>query len=999
MTRSQKKNDQELERKEQTPTDQHAGPTGFQPDGIEREVLRQWEAEKTFEESVKQRASAPRYSFYDGPPYATGAPHYGHILQSTLKDTVTRYWTMQGRRVDRRVGWDCHGLPVENMVEAELNMKTKQEIEQYTVEKFNAKCREAVMSRVDDFTTLLRRLGRWADYSNAYRTMDTSFMESAWWVFKTAWDHELVYKGMRSSSYCPRCETPLSHHETVLGYQTDKDPAITVKLSVVGKEKTFLLVWTTTPWTLPANAAVAAHPDLAYVRIRVGGERWILAKDRLEAMVRESYKIEEEFPGSVLVGAPYTPLFTFVPVEKPAFRVVSGTFVSATDGTGLVHIAPAFGEDDLRLAQEEDLPLLRTIDSRARFIDAVKLGKGRFVRDENESIIENLQQRGLLAGQPKEILHEYPHCWRCSHPLIYMAVDSWFIAVTKIKAQLVKNTENIRWIPAHLKEGRFGQGLRDAPDWAVSRSRYWGIPLPVWECTSCGEETVIGSIAEMEAAGGNREVIRSPYADIDLHRPYVDRVVLRCASCGQEAHRVPEVLDVWFDAGSMPYGQWHYPFENKELVEKTFPADFIGEALDQTRGWFYTLHVLAGILTRDDLGLGKDRPAFKNVTASGLILAEDGRKLSKRLGNYVDPVGVIEKYGADTLRLYLLTATSFGEDMRFSDRLVGELYKKFTLILWNVWQYYRTYAGDKEIGKHKEKPSLLDRWILARVAQLGTDVQKAMEQYHIDDAARQLLPFVDELSTWYVRRSRGRAGALPVLREVLRQFSIVAAPFVPFLAEHIHRELTTTSPHLEDWPTDQLPKLNGKTSEVGLLEQMQLIREVASAGQRARAEAKMKVRQPLSEVMIVGAFPALEAAGEEGLALLRDELNVKAIRVESRPPRHVSEGSTVWVDIPGGKLGLNTELTVELRQEGRVRDLIRHIQGIRKNAGCRFDERIVTHLDTDNTDVRDAVERFASILKEETKSTDIQLGRATVTAEDQGEIDGAAVWVGITRQQ
>ncbi|MDP3685555.1 MAG: isoleucine--tRNA ligase [bacterium] len=997
MTRSQKS-----EHAEKIPKKQHAGPTAFQPEVVEQDVLRVWEAEKTFEESLKQRASAPRYSFYDGPPYATGSPHYGHILQTAIKDTVTRYWTMRGFFVPRRVGWDCHGLPVENLVEKELSIKHKKEIEERGIEAFNAACRSAVLRRVDDWTTLLRRVGRWADYAHAYKTMDASFIESAWWVFRMAWDRGLITRGMRSSPYCPHCETPLSHHETVQGYREVEDPAITVKLPLVGEERMFLLVWTTTPWTLPANAAVAVHPDISYVRIRVGDERWILAKDRLEAMVRDPYEIEEDMPGSSLVGRTYTPLFTFLSVEKPAFRVVAGAFVSATEGTGLVHIAPAFGEEDFRLAQQEDLPLLQTIDDRGRFISAVTPWAGVFVKDADAAIIDDLQQRRLLA-RSETIRHEYPFCWRCETPLIYRATHSWFIAVTTIKDQLLQNAEQISWIPAHLKSGRFGQGLRDAPDWAVSRSRYWGIPLPVWECASCKTPTVVGSIADLEAAGGNRDALRSEHAEVDLHRPYVDRVVLRCASCGGEAHRVPEVLDVWFDSGSMPYGQWHYPFENKELVESTFPADFIGESLEMTRGWFYTLHVLAGIVTLQDVGLGKGKPAFKNVVASGLILAEDGRKLSKRFGNYPDPAGVIEKYGADTLRLYLLTATSFGEDMRFSDRLVGELYKKFTLILWNVWQYYRTYVGSgQEAVGSGGQPSLLDRWILARVAQLATDMREAMEQYRIDDAARQLQPFVDDLSTWYVRRSRGRAEALPVLREVLRRFSLVAAPFVPFLAEHIHRELVGTSPHLADW-------LENNASDAAVLEQTQSIRELASAGQRARAEAKIKVRQPLAEVVVVGAFSPLEVAGEEGLALLRDELNVQRVILSaakdlgsgdsSSPsaPQNDTKGRYVWVEVPGGKIGLNTELTPKLRQEGIIRDLIRQVQELRKQAGYQFDDQIVLSVETENSDIQKAIEEFRPLLREETKSETVQFQRGLVDAEATTSIGDASVWLGVRR--
>ncbi|TSC72752.1 MAG: isoleucyl-tRNA synthetase [Parcubacteria group bacterium Gr01-1014_38] len=978
------------------PKARHAGPAAFQPDAIEQEVLRWWKTENTFEESLKRRENVKRYSFYDGPPYATGYPHYGHVLQTTIKDTVTRYWTMRGFLVDRRVGWDCHGLPVENMVEAELGTKTKRGIEEYGIEKFNAKCRSTVLSRVEEFTALLHRLGRWADYSKAYRTMDASFMESAWWVFKTAWDRGLVYRGLRSSPYCPRCETPLSNFEAVQGYQEVTDHSVTVKFPLQDEEHTYLLVWTTTPWTLTANAAIAVHPDLRYVRARVGPEIWIVAKDRLADVIREEYSVEEEFTGSTLVGHAYQPIYRFVEPTTPAFRVVAGPFVSHKEGTGLVHIAPAFGDEDFRLGQDEHLPLIQTVDIRGgHFLPVVGPESWRKgdVWEAVPAIVEDLDAKGVLL-RDETIRHDYPHCWRCSKRLLYMAVDSWFIAVTKMKEQLLKNAEQIQWVPAHLKDGRFGQGLRDAPDWAISRTRYWGIPLPVWQCAACEEYAVVGSVQELQKLGGDLSVLTSPHAKQDLHRPYVDRVVLKCPHCGGEARRVPEVLDVWFDSGSMPYGQWHYPFENRELVESTFPADFIGESLEMTRGWFYTLHVLAGILTLKDLGLGTGKPAFKNVVASGLVLAEDGRKLSKRFGNYPEPDGMVSKYGADTLRLYLLSSAKTGEDYRFSDQLVGDLYRRFTLILWNVWQYYRTYAGSRqEAVGNGEQPSLLDRWILARTAQLASEVQSAMDAYHLDDASRALIPFLDDLSSWYVRRSRGRTEALPVLGEVLRTFSLVAAPFIPFLAEVLYRGLAKESPHLGEFPSDVSAVLDTNTQR--LLEHMQTLRELASAGQRVRAEAKIKVRQPLAEVVLVGTFPALEATGEEGLALLRDELNVKRILSALSPP----DGSYVWVDVVGGKLGLGTELTQELRDEGIVRELIRQVQELRKQAGCRFDEEILLSLDTDDRSVRAAIERFASLLREETKSGTVQFQRGATEVEATVNVGKASVWLGVKRQR
>lgn len=962
----------------------------FVPDELERGILELWGREETFAASLKRRKGSPRYSFYDGPPYATGSPHYGHILQTTVKDTVTRYWTMRGYLVDRRVGWDCHGLPVETMVESEFNKEgeipwTKRDIEEKLgIERFNAACRSAVLRHVDEFTKLLGRLGRWADYDQAYKTMDTSFMESAWWVFKTAWDRGLVYRGLRPSPYCPRCETPLSNFETTLGYEEVTDPSVTVKVRLADEENVYLLVWTTTPWTLTANVAIAVHPDLRYVRARVGSEIWIVAKDRVDEVIPEEHHIEDEFAGSALVGRTYQPMYQFVEPTASAYRVVAGTFVSSTDGTGLVHVAPAFGEEDFRLAETEDLPLIQTVDDQGRFLPVVAPWSGRFVKDADADIIKDLETQGMLL-RADTIRHDYPHCWRCSTPLLYMTVDSWFVAVTKIKDQLVKNAEQIHWVPDHLKGGRFGQGLRDAPDWAVSRTRYWGVPLPVWQCTACEEYTVVGSVQELRQLGGDVSVLKSPHADPDLHRPYVDGVTLRCAKCGGGSRRVPDVLDVWFDSGSMPYGQWHYPFENKEVVEATFPADFIGEALEQTRGWFYTLHVLAGILTVKDLGLGVNQPAFKNVVASGLVLAEDGRKLSKRFGNYPEPDGIVSKYGADTLRLYLLSSAKTGEDYRFSDRLVGDLYRRFTLLLWNVWQFYRTY-GSTENAKGKaqnakqplnaQRLSLLDRWMLARTAKLAADVQAAMDAYRLDDAARALLPFVDDLSTWYVRRSRGREGALPVLREVLRQFSVIAAPFIPFLAEHIHRELTGRSPHLEDFP-------EASAIDAELLEHMSTLRAVVSAGLEARTKVGIKVRQPLQVLAVVGQLP-FDVTQGEWRDLLASEMNVKEVQVR---PEASDNGSLVWTEFPGGKVGLSTEISEDLAMEGMLRDLIRRIQDLRKRSGLTVQDTIELSISSSDPLVQSMLENYKKNLLEGTRA------RALVSSLD-GEGKGETVSLG-----
>ena len=941
---------------------------GFDPDALEQQVLKLWDEEQTFAKSLKNRKDAKRYSFYDGPPYATGSPHYGHILQTTIKDAVTRYWTMRGFRVDRRVGWDCHGLPVENLVEQELGIKNKKEIEALGVEKFNAACRASVFRAVGEFQEVLKRMGRWADYANSYATLDASYMESVWWVFKQAWDAGLVYHGVRSSPYCPRCATPLSNFETALGYRETDDPAVTVKLKVTDRDSTYLLIWTTTPWTLPANVAVAVHPDLRYVQVSVQEEHWILAKDRLAAVVDTDYTLEEEYVGSQLVGMTYEPLYDFVMPEKAAYRVVGATFVEATEGTGIVHLAPAFGEEDLKTAQTEDLPILHTVDENGTFIAAVKPWAGLPVRDADTHVMKDLEERDLLL-RSERIRHEYPFCWRCDTPLIYYATHSWFLAVSRVREQMLAHNEQIQWVPEHLQHGRFGQGLKDAPDWAISRSRYWGTPMPIWECTACGEHTVVGSIADLEAHHADLSPLypKGKEQPLDLHRPYIDAVKFPCPKCGGEATRIPDVLDVWVDAGSMPYGQWHYPFENRERVENTFPADFIAEALDQTRGWFYTLHVLATILTDpgNDLRLKKSSPAFLHAIVSGLVLAEDGKKLSKRLKNYPEVTAVVKKYGADTLRLYLLSSTSLGEDYRISDRLIEGLYRRFTLPLWNVLSFYETYArlaGRSPGGatSRTQDRSFLDRWILARVGAVANSVRSLMDEYHPDNASRELITFVEDLSNWYVRRSRkrfasesvkDRDAAFTTLEEVLTRFALIAAPFIPFLAEDIARRLKSASPHLQEFPQQ-------RAIDEAALTEMARARAVVSAGLAARAAVGRKVRQPLQSLATIARL------SDDAQSLVQDEVNVKEVIIGQAP---TGEG---WhlMEVHGANTSLYTVLTPALEHEGMIRDLIRHVQELRKTSGLTVRDTIELAVTTDDPSVREAVRQYEQLLITETRA-------------------------------
>lgn len=944
----------------------------------EEDVLALWEQENTFAESLCRRENAPKFSFYDGPPYATGAPHYGHLLQTTIKDAVTRYWTMRGYRVDRRVGWDCHGLPVEHMVEKELGISNKKGIEEYGIEKFNDACRASVFRSVDEFQKVLARMGRWADYDNAYATLDSSYIESVWWVFKSIWEKGLVYKGFRSSPYCPRCATALSNFETAQGYQEVSDPAITVKLRVIDEENTYLLVWTTTPWTLPGNVAAVVHSDFRYVRLRVGDEHWIMAKDRVDDIINTDYVVEEEYGGSELAGKRYEPLYTFIAPEKPAHRVVLSSTVSAEEGTGIVHSAPAFGAEDLEIAQTEDLPIIQTVKPDGTFIEAAGQFAGMFVKDADPDVMRDLQERNLLVRKDT-IRHQYPFCWRCDTPLIYYATDSWFIAVSKIRGNLKETNEAIRWVPEYLKHGRFLQGIEEAPDWAVSRSRYWGTPMPVWECSSCGTHTVVGSVQELESLGADTSVLKTKHSHHDLHRPFIDRIAFPCPKCGVEARRVPYVFDVWMDSGSMPYAQWHYPFEHKDYVEKTFPADFIAEAIDQTRGWFYTLHVLATAL--------KNQPAFKNAIVSGHVVAEDGKKLSKRLKNYPDPTNMIERFGADTLRMYFLSATRVGGKYFLSEKILHVLYNRFMRPLVNVESFYDMYAElQKETSSTvSPKPNVLDAWIRSRVYELAHTVREAMDTYHPDIAGRAIIAFVDDLSNWYIRRSRkrfapdadpeDRAAAFSTLKEVLEAFALVSAPCIPFFAERLYRKFHETSPHLADFPED-------KPFDQRLLSDMNILRAIVSAAARVRAKSGIKVRQPLRELSVRGDVPFINK--EEWKAILSEEVNVKEVTVR--------DISGEWVEVcKGVEIFLNTDIDEGLRVEGALRELVRHIQVVRKEAGLTIADRITLGIHGSGVLIKSVMDAYADTLQSEARADEVTDHMSDPDGEKTVNIEGETV--------
>ncbi len=878
----------------------------------EEKILKYWEERDIFHKSIKGRENCPYFSFYDGPPFATGKPHYGHILATTIKDTVLRYWTMRGYQAPRRVGWDCHGLPIENLIEKEMGIRNKKEIEEMGIDKFNDACRSSVFACVDDFEETLKRVGRWADYDKAYSTLENNYIESVWWVLKQLWNKDLVSKSYRVSPYCPRCGTTLSNFEVNQGYKEVKDKSIYVKFKIVDRDE-YLLVWTTTPWTLPGNVALAVNKELTYVLVEQNSEKYILAKDRMSVFTGD-YKIIKEIKGKELIGLKYEPIFDYLKeVEniENAFQVVEGEFVSSEDGTGIVHMNPMYGEDDFNIGKKYNLPFFHTVDLSGKFKKEVYDFKDEFVKNADEKIINKLKDNNILYKE-EIVAHEYPYCWRCDSPLLYYAAESWYISVTKIKEELIKNNKEIHWVPDHIKEGRFGKWLEGARDWNFSRNRFWGAPIPIWECDDCKEMLCVGSVEELEKNGGSRLN--------DLHLPYIDNIELKCPKCGKKMKRTSGVFDCWFESGSMPYAQWHYPFENKDLVEKTFPADFIAEGLDQTRGWFYTLHVLATSLTLNDIGLGENKPAFKNVIVNGLILDDKGRKLSKKLKNYPDPKDIFDKYGADALRFFLLSSTSIGEDYRFSEDRVKEVWRKVISSIENCVAFYETYK--KDCGEIKSS-NILDKWIISKTEKLNEEIIKLMNQYELTKASRLFYDYLDDLSNWYIRRSRKRfqEEASATLKYTLLKLSKLISPFCPFIAEDIFLKLDNSleSIHLCDYPLVDKEKIDEEIEK-----QMQEGRDIVNIVLAERSKNNIKVRQPLSKVKIK------KQINESVLDLIKEEINVKEIIVDS------SINEEVELDI---------EITPELKEEGLIRDIVRHIQQMRKEKGFVPKDRIIVHYE------------------------------------------------------
>lgn len=936
----------------------------------EEEVLQFWKKERIFEKSLKRNPASKTFSFYDGPPFITGLPHYATLLPSIAKDIIPRYKTMKGYYVPRVWGWDVHGLPAENKVERQLGLQAKEDIERYGIKNFVEAARKYVNVSTEEWRWYIEHIGRWADMDHAYRTDDVRYMESVLWVFKELYKKGLIYKGKRVFLYCTRCATVVSKFETTMdseNYKNVEDPAVTVAFKLKDEKDTAILAWTTTPYTLPANNGIAVHPNITYAAISNGKTTYILAKDALARYPEfKNWRIKNTFPGKKLAGKSYTPLFqpNIVPDPQKDYHIHLADFPTTDEGTGVVHIAPAFGEDDFNLGLREGLTIPITLDDNGKFLTSVPWRwKGVYFKDANEDIIAELRKSGSLV-RSETIIHSYPHCYRCATPLIYMAQDSWLMKIDPLRKQLLETNKKINWVPAHFGKKRFAYNIANAPDWSISRTRYWGIPLPIWE-TKSGERLVVGSIKEIEQLSGRKVK--------DLHRPYIDEIVLTTPS-GEKAYRVPEVLDVWFESGSMPYGQDHYPFENKAKFARGFPADFIIEYTGQLRGWFYYLHVLANALFK--------KPAFKNVAVTGVLMGTDGRKMSKSYGNYPDPKATIVKYGAESLRLYFMGSKIMsGEDLNLSEEDIREEYRLLN-ILWNSYKYFVTYAN-----LHKWKPSttmqtpsskahVLDQWITVRLEEFINDYSTALDKFDFQTSTRAIRPFVEDLSTWYIRRSRerfvkGDKRALQTLYSTLLTFAKAVAPTLPFTAEAIYRNLThgkaKQSVHLEDYPKAHKALISKHRP---LTKKMALAREIASAAHNLRAESGQPVRQKLS-VLVIKNIPGLKSA-KEVIEVLKEEVNVLEVKFDAPTGR-----GFIKMKAGGGEVALDTRITEELKEEGLYRELIRALQDARKAAGLKVGEKAALIYSTPDKNLEKLIEFHKEDIMKAAHFKEVKKGKGT----------------------
>ncbi|MFC2582966.1 MAG: isoleucine--tRNA ligase [Lachnoanaerobaculum saburreum] len=996
----------------------------------EREVEKFWRENHIFEKSIEDRKDAPTYMFYDGPPTANGKPHIGHALTRVIKDMIPRYRTMKGYKVPRKAGWDTHGLPVEIEVEKELGINGKEQIEKYGVAPFIEKCKESVWKYKSMWEQFSDVIGFWADMDDPYVTYHNSYIESEWWALKQIWDKGLLYKGFKVVPYCPRCGTPLSSHEVAQGYKDVKERSAIVRFKKKN-EDVYFLAWTTTPWTLPSNVALCVNPDEDYVKVVQGDYTYILASALVETVLKEDYTVLETYKGKELEGIEYEPLWGELNVKGKAWYVVCDNYVTLTDGTGIVHIAPAFGEDDSRIGRNYNLPFVQLVDAQGNLTKETKWA-GVFVKDADKLILKDLEENGKLFDAPV-FEHSYPHCWRCNTPLIYYARESWYIKMTAVKEDIIRNNNTINWIPESIGKGRFGDWLENIQDWAVSRNRYWGTPLNVWVC-DCGHMHSIGSIEELKSMSKNCP------DNIELHRPYIDAVTVTCPECGKEMRRTPEVLDAWFDSGSMPFAQHHYPFENKEKFEAQFPADFISEAVDQTRGWFYSLLAISTLIF--------NKAPYKNVIVMGHVQDEDGQKMSKSKGNAVDPMDALNKFGADAIRWYFYVNSAPWLPNRFHDKAVEEGQRKFLGTLWNTYAFYVLYADIDNFDPTKysldyDKLSVMDRWLLSKLNTLVKTVDDYLNNYKITETARALQSFTDDMSNWYVRRCRERfwakgmeqdkINAYMTLYTALITLSKIAAPMIPFMTEEIYQNLVRSvdknapeSIHLTDFP-----KVNEEFIDKDLEVSMDEVLDIVVLGRAARNSANIKNRQPIGN-MYVKAENVLSPFYVE---IIEDELNVKSVEFKDDVEEFVSysfkpqlktvgpkygkllgkirealssldghaamkslnETGSLNFDFNGEKAVLGREdllidtvkndnfvteadnkvtvvldirLDDELLEEGFVRELISKIQTMRKEAGFEVVDHIVLSQ-SGNDRIADIIKKNEAVIKNDTLADDI----------------------------
>jgi isoleucyl-tRNA synthetase len=933
---------------------------------MEERILDFWDKNNTFQKSIEKPASAePKgdYVFYDGPPFGTGEPHYGHILSSIAKDVVPRFWTMKGYRVERRWGWDCHGLPIENVIEEDLGINGKNEIEKMGVDKFNEACRARVTEYADIWDVMIRRIARWVDFQNSYKTMDADFMESVWWGFKQLWEKELVYEGRKVLLYCPRCETPISNFEVAMdnSYRDITETSVYVKFQVTDTEKispglkgenVSVLAWTTTPWTLPGNVALAVGEDIDYVVAKIKDEYVVLAEDKREEVLEGvDHEIYTKLKGKDLAGLTYKPLFKVPAVDasgKKAYYVATADFVTTDEGTGIVHTAVVYGEDDYELGLKLDLPVVPSLDDKGYFNSNVTELEGVYFKKADEKIINKLKERGDLFKE-QEHTHSYPHCHRCDTQLFYNAIPAWFLDIDTIRSRMLELNESINWYPSHLKHGRFAQGIEQAPDWNISRNRFFATPIPVWRCDGCRREEVVGTVQELKEKSGAEEIS-------DLHNHFIDHLTWSCPDCGGRMKRIEEVFDCWVESGSMPFAQNHYlgePLDNFDPYRNVrFPAQFISEYISQTRAWFYVMHVMSTALF--------DSHCFENAVTTGVILNDKGEKMSKSKKNYPDPWRVLNEYGADPLRMYLMSSSVMkAENLFFNEDELKDVFRKNVMLTWNVYKFYQMFAPENTAeSSEPASDNILDKWLIVLFNKFVQDMTEYMENYDLPRAARSIGGFVNDLSTWYLRRSRERFkgenedeqdkdSAIQVTGYVLRELSKVIAPFMPFLAEQIWQGVTgnnyqnEASVHLEKWPE----KSGGFDEKI--LNNMEAVRSIVEIGLAKRDEIGIKIRQPLAKLTVYNENIALD---EQYLKLIKDEVNVKKVELNKGDGEKTAE--------------LDTELTPELLREGMKREVIRYVNALRKKEGLSIEDRVAVYWQSDSEEVKKTMEEYrGDILK------------------------------------